>query len=312
MRVLGGRSRSGDGPGNLTPRSRRVLEEHREELQVRSQRRHATRHASHDGGPHGHIGEVRISAEWAEPRRRRARGGFAIGHHPFKTPGACQRLAGARVGAMSPDAGLDVDPVDGYLEALASASPTPGGGSAASMVGALGAALVAMVARLTVGKPAFAAVDADARHLITKADDARQQLVAAMAADEAAFRSVMAAYRLPREAEADRVARRTAIALASREATTPPLTTARVAWGVLGLALDVARIGNPAVISDAAVAAWAAHAAIRASAINVRVNLPGARDPALTERCESELTELIRNATRLAEEVEQVARRPTP
>ena len=201
--------------------------------------------------------------------------------------------------------------VDAYLDELASTSPTPGGGSAAGMIGAVGAALVAMVARLTVGRPAFATVDADARRLVDMADDAPQRLLVAMAADEAAFRDVMAAFRLPREGEANRNARRDAIGRASRAAADPPLMAARAARDVLDLALEAARIGNPTVTSDAAVAAWAACAAIRASAINVRVNLPGARDPAFAERCESELAKLVRDTIGLAEEVERVARRPT-
>lgn len=202
------------------------------------------------------------------------------------------------------------DSVDTYLDALASAAPTPGGGSASALVGALAAALVAMVARLTAGRPAFAAVDGDARRIIDAADAARDALSRAMAADEAAFQAVMAAYRLPRAGDDAREARRDAIAEASRLATAPPLTTARVARGVLDLALEVAQIGNPTVTSDAAVAGWAAHAAIRASAVNVRVNLSAARDDVFAAACETELAALIDDAQTMAEATEKAAQRP--
>ena len=100
-------------------------------------------------------------------------------------------------------------------------------------------------------------------------------------------------------------------ALADIERLGGQLRAARAARVVLDLALEAAQIGNPTVTSDAAVAAWAACAAIRASAINVRVNLPGVRDPAFAERCESELGALVRDAIALAEEVERVSGRPT-
>ena len=201
------------------------------------------------------------------------------------------------------------DSVDTYLDALSSAAPTPGGGSAAALVGALAAALVAMVARLTAGRPSFATVDDDARRIIDVADAARDALTRAMAADEAAFQAVMAAYRLPRVGDGAREARREAIAEASRLATAPPLSTARVARRVLHLAREVAQIGNPSVTSDAAVAGWAAHAAIRASAVNVRANLVATGDDVFAAECETELAALIAEAQTLAELTEKTAQR---
>ena len=202
--------------------------------------------------------------------------------------------------------------VDLYLDALASSAPTPGGGSAAAMIGAVAAALVAMVARLTAGRPAFAAVDADARRIIIAADAAREALAGAMASDEDAFRAVMAAYRLPRTGDGAREARREAIAQASRMATAPPLTTARLARTVLDLALEASRIGNPTVTSDAAVAAWAALAAIRASAVNVRINLPASRDAEFSAAAEAEIATLIDGAIEVAEATERAAATSQP
>jgi formiminotetrahydrofolate cyclodeaminase len=198
------------------------------------------------------------------------------------------------------------DPTEAYLEALASGAPTPGGGSAAALVGAVGAALVAMVARLTVDKPTLTHAHADARRLIAEADAARDELRAAMAEDEAAFTAVLDAYRLPRDTQTARDARRAFIASASRRATIPPLTTARIARNVLDLALAVARIGNPQVTSDAAVAAWVAYAALRASVVNVRTNLPAARDPSFSVQCEAEIEALLVDAFATAEAAQQV------
>jgi formiminotetrahydrofolate cyclodeaminase len=114
------------------------------------------------------------------------------------------------------------------------------------------------------------------------------------------------AYRLPRDTQTARDARRAFIASASRRATIPPLTTARIARNVLDLALAVARIGNPQVTSDAAVAAWVAYAALRASVVNVRTNLPAARDPSFSVQCEAEIEALLVDAFATAEAAQQV------
>ena len=228
------------------------------------------------------------------------------------------------------------DSTDAFLAALASSEPTPGGGSASALIGAIGAALVGMVGRLSARAAAtrsgFAAPthadtapslpeapdarfpegfpDAEVLRLIDAADAARRDLGAAMVADEASFLMVMDAYRLPRDQTSNaRTARRAAIREACRAAAEPPLTTARIARAVLHLARDAARIGNPQVTSDAAVAAWAAFAALRASAITVRANTAGARDASFTAACEAELGALLDGASVLAEEVERAARR---
>lgn len=227
------------------------------------------------------------------------------------------------------------DSTDAFLAALASSEPTPGGGSASALIGAIGAALVGMVGRLSARAAAtrsgFAAPthadtagrlpeapdarfpevpDAEVLRLIDAADAARRDLQAAMVADEASFLMVMDAYRLPRDQTSNaRTTRRAAIREACRAAAEPPLTTARIARAVLHLALDAARIGNPQVTSDAAVAAWAAFGALRASAITVRANTAGARDASFTAACEAELGALLDGASVLAEEVERAARR---
>jgi formiminotetrahydrofolate cyclodeaminase len=200
--------------------------------------------------------------------------------------------------------------VDAYLEVLASAAPTPGGGSAAAMIGAVAAALVAMVARLTVGKAAFAEVEGNALRIVEAADAYQKALVAEMAADEAAFRGVMAAVRLPRDGDLARENRRASIAAAMRNATEPPFATARLARDVLNLALEAARIGNPTVKSDAVVAGWAAHAAIRASAVMVRINLQGVRDAEFAADCETELSALTEESLNMAQLIEQSIVRP--
>lgn len=164
------------------------------------------------------------------------------------------------------------DSVERFLDALASAAPTPGGGSVAALLGAMGAALDGMVCNLTVGKPAYAAVDGETRRLLERGETLRRRLAGLVATDMDAFAKLMATYRLPRASEPEREARAAAIQAALKAALEVPLECARACAAVVALSVDVARIGNVSVLSDAAVAALAAHAGLRSALLNVEVN----------------------------------------
>ena len=166
-----------------------------------------------------------------------------------------------------------------FLDLLASSAPEPGGGAAAALVGATGAALVGMVANLTVGKEKFAAVAAEMEEARAQAESLRQKLMAAIDQDSVAFRQVMAAYRLPRETDEQKAARKQAIQAALREATQVPAGVVRLCEGVAAWSRVAADKGNPQVISDAAVAALLADAAAQSAALNVRINLVSLSSP---------------------------------
>ncbi|MSQ42698.1 MAG: methenyltetrahydrofolate cyclohydrolase [Chloroflexi bacterium] len=187
-----------------------------------------------------------------------------------------------------------------YLNDLASSAAVPGGGSAAAIGAAHAAALVAMVGRLTVGRDAFSEFENETAPALAEADRLVYALHSQIAADEAAFDAVMGAYRRPRDTPEARRLRRQAISEASRLATVPPLEVARLARRVVDLAFVMARRGNPMVISDAAVAAWSAIAAIRASIMNVRVNLGATNDPTYSSTCEREIASLLANTDQIA------------
>lgn len=159
-------------------------------------------------------------------------------------------------------------------ERLASRAPTPGGGSASALGGALAAALVEMVCELTVGKPEYEEVDPVARQVGAAAGELRAALLAAAQEDAAAYDGVAQARRLPRETDEQKAARKVAIATASVTATEVPLRVVRLALDVLDIAARMAPIGNRNAISDAGVAALFAAAAARGAAFNVAINLP--------------------------------------
>jgi formiminotetrahydrofolate cyclodeaminase len=113
--------------------------------------------------------------------------------------------------------------IDEFLQELASSSPAPGGGSAAALCGSLGAALVAMVCRLTVDKPKYADVSEELRGILSEAEQLRQKLEDLVERDTEAFNGVIAAFRLPKETEDQRRERSSAIQEATRGATDVPL-----------------------------------------------------------------------------------------
>lgn len=176
-----------------------------------------------------------------------------------------------------------------YLDALASSAPTPGGGSAAGLTGAMAAALVSMVANLTVGRPRFAGVEAPVRAALDEAEQTRARLLQLTHDDEVAFTRLAEAMKLPRGSDGEKRARTQAMQAAMRAAAQPPLEMARLCRRLLDLALVTAESGNPNLASDAGVAALLAEAALRASAINVRVNLAHLRDTDFVEATQATL-----------------------
>ena len=162
---------------------------------------------------------------------------------------------------------------------LGSAAPAPGGGAAAALCGALGAALVQMTANLTLGKPKLVEVQDQARDIEARAASIRRRLQDLTDADGMAFGEVSAAYRLPRATEAQKQARSAAIQKALEVASTVPLETTQVCAAMLRLADEAVPILNSSAISDVVVGALLAHAALESAAINVEINIAALDSP---------------------------------
>jgi len=186
--------------------------------------------------------------------------------------------------------------IEAYLEALASGAPTPGGGSAATIVGALGAALVAMVARITAENPAYAAHVAEARSIVSDADTLRATLIEARATDERAYGAVVVAMALPKATSEEKAARTERLQAALAAAAAAPLRAAELALDVVRLSQRADALGNRHLASDVACAAIFGRAALAASAQNVRINHAFLKDPGLIADQESALVALERAA----------------
>lgn len=166
----------------------------------------------------------------------------------------------------------------GFVASVASSAPTPGGGTVAAHVGALGAALAQMVAGLTAGKKKYVAVDAEMRELGLTAAGLVTKLSSLAAKDAAAYGAVSAAYKLPSEPEEAGHKRQAAINDALIGAAEVPLETARACAEVADLAATCATKGNTNAVSDAGVAALLADAACRGAVYNVRINISSLSD----------------------------------
>ena len=190
-----------------------------------------------------------------------------------------------------------------FLDELASKASTPGGGSAAAVMGAMGAALVSMVANFTVGKKGYEAVDAEAAGLLQQAEALRQQLTEMVQADVQAFDHVMGAYGLARDTDAQKAERTAAIQAALKQAADVPLACAELCAQVIRLTQPMAAIGNKNVISDAGVAVVAAEAALRSAALNVYVNIGAIKDEAFVTDRRQRLEKILAGSGQLTDEV---------
>jgi formiminotetrahydrofolate cyclodeaminase len=194
-------------------------------------------------------------------------------------------------------------PVNKFLDDLASGAPTPGGGSAAAIMGAMGAALVSMVCNVTIGKKGHEAVAAEMQSVRDESERLRMRLTAMVAEDVAAFDGLMAAYRLPKTSEEDKSRRAAAIQSSLRAATETPLDCARACAEVIALSRRAGEKGYAGVISDAGAGVLAAYAALRSAALNVYINTPALTDQAFAARATLELQQLLDTCARESESV---------
>lgn len=193
-----------------------------------------------------------------------------------------------------------------FIEELASPTPTPGGGSAAAYVGAMGAALVAMVASLTIGKKKYAEFEAEMQAIRVVAENLRKELTQAVDDDASSFEVLMATFKLPKDTDEQKAARSAAIVKATLNAAHVPLHVAEDAVKVMELALKCAKHGNVNAISDAMSGFAMSRAALTAAGYNVRININSLEDKSAGEKMLAELAELEFEADKLELEIQGV------
>lgn len=165
-----------------------------------------------------------------------------------------------------------------FAEETASESPAPGGGSIAAYMGALGAALSTMVANLSAHKPGWDDRWKEFSDYAERGHALMTRLLALVDEDTAAFNKIMAVFSMPKSTPEEKAARAEALETATLYATEVPLRTMEASYEVFDYAEAMAREGNPASVSDAAVGALAARAAVVGALLNVKINAAGLKN----------------------------------
>lgn len=165
-----------------------------------------------------------------------------------------------------------------YLDALASSQPTPGGGSAAALSGAMGAGLASMVARLTLGKADYASVQPEIEAIVEQTERLRVRFQQLMQEDIEAYGRLSAAFKLPRSTPEEKAARTAAIQQQLAGAALVPLEVAECAAELVRHCLRIAEIGNANVLSDIATGAALASSSGTGASWMVRTNLRSMKD----------------------------------
>ena len=199
--------------------------------------------------------------------------------------------------------------IEEWLADLASAKPAPGGGAAAGLNAATGAALVSMVCNLTIGKPKFAEHEELMREALAEAERLRGEALGLAEDDAEAFSGVMAAYKLPKGTDEEKAARTEAIQRGLVEAAEVPLAIAANAAAVIKVAGRVLDGSNPNVLSDVAVAASSARSALESAALNVDINLASIKDAGERERLAGALNEALQTKAQAEAIMHTVAKR---
>jgi glutamate formiminotransferase/formiminotetrahydrofolate cyclodeaminase len=209
---------------------------------------------------------------------------------------------------VSAEAGTDAiraQTIEGFLEALASDSPTPGGGAVAAVAGATGAALVAMVCRLTVDKKGYEDAWEHCRAILPEAEEARAAFLELADRDASAFDAVMAAFKLPKGTDEEKATRSAAIQRGYETAAAVPLEIAQRAVALMRLAREVTEIGNVNAASDGASAAQMLFAATRCAILNVEINAAALKDGAKAAALHGEVDALRERAAELLDAADQ-------
>ncbi len=195
-----------------------------------------------------------------------------------------------------------------FLDELASKRATPGGGSAAAILGAQSAALISMVCNLTIGKEKYAHVEEEMQSLLKQSESLREELTAMIKADVDVFDKLMASYGLPKNTDEEKQTRSAQIQSVLKEATAVPLDCAKACAKTIKFSRIAAEKGNIGVISDAGVAVMAGYSGLKSAALNVYINAGSIKDKEFSDAALVELEQIMNGADVQTEEIYQIVK----
>ena len=198
--------------------------------------------------------------------------------------------------------------VQQFLDELASRQATPGGGSAAAIMGAQSAALTSMVCNLTIGKPRYAEVEEEMQTLLLRSESLREKLTGMIKADVDVFDKLMACYGLSKDSDEEKAERSAQIQSVLKQATIVPLECAKACAEAIELSRIAADKGNTGVISDSGVAVMAGYSALKSAALNVYINAGSIKDKEFANQKLAELEQILNGAEEATEEIYQIVK----
>ncbi len=190
-----------------------------------------------------------------------------------------------------------------FTEKLASKSPTPGGGGAAALAGAIGAALCSMVGGLTIGKKKYAAVEEEMKELTERVNGYRKELLELVAKDAEVFEPLSRAYSLPKETDEEKSAKAKIMEECLNNACSVPIKIMEACASVIELVDDFAVKGSVLAVSDAACAASVLRSALECASLNVYINTKSMTDRANAEKINAHANEMLEKYIPMAESV---------
>ncbi len=194
--------------------------------------------------------------------------------------------------------------VRGFIDETASNSPAPGGGSIAALSAATSAALISMVANLTIGKENYAEVQEEMKEIAKKSGEYKDMFLDFIDKDANSFNKTMEAFRLPKETEEQKQYRSKMIQEGYKGAAMVPMNVGKQAFQLMGLAQAVVEKGNKNAVTDGAVAAMEARTAVHSAFYNVKINLGSIKD----EEFVADLTAQMKELEEKVDEMERVIR----
>lgn len=193
--------------------------------------------------------------------------------------------------------------IQDFSKVLASNSPAPGGGSVAALSGALGADLVSMVCNLSLGKADYESFSGEITEALAQAQNLSKSLLESVDRDTEAFNEVMAAFKMPKDTDEQKNARKEAIQRGYKKAIQSPLGIARGCLQVLRLAKGLLGKSNSNALSDLGVASQQAYAGLEGAIMNVKINIPSIKDGDFVAEANSEISTLLKEGGSISKTV---------
>lgn len=193
--------------------------------------------------------------------------------------------------------------LEAFNQILGSDAPAPGGGSVAALSGALGAELISMVCRLSIGREKYHACETVLKNALSSCSTLAKSLLQRVDLDTEAFNDVMTAFKMPKETDEERAKRSKAIQSGYKTAVQSPLAIAEECLSVLESAESILGKSNTNCISDLGVAALMAHAGLEGAVMNVKINLPSIKDVVFVEETRAVLGEMLEKGSSIKDRI---------